>query len=114
MKRLFKVMKMEFKITAANKAFIIITILGPFLLLAVTILPTLLVRSSSDVKEGTVIGIVGADERLRAGIQKAAVGTPVTLVYSSDEEEMKEALRDNQVQAFVTVPETYLTANALQ
>jgi len=107
-------MKMEFKITAANKAFIIITILGPFLLLAVTILPTLLVRSSSDVKEGTVIGIVGADERLRAGIQKAAVGTPVTLVYSSDEEEMKEALRDNQVQAFVTVPETYLTANALQ
>ena len=42
MNRLLKVIKMEFKITAVNKAFIIITILGPFLLLAVTILPTLL------------------------------------------------------------------------
>ena len=38
--RLWQIIRMEFRLTAANKAFIVLTILGPFLIFAVTVLPT--------------------------------------------------------------------------
>ncbi|MBN1686024.1 MAG: ABC transporter permease [Spirochaetales bacterium] len=114
MNRMFKVIKMEFRMTAANKAFIIITILGPFLLLAVTVLPSLLTRSSTGVAEGTVVGIVGADERLMAGLRSAVKESPVTVVSGSSEQSMREALRETGVKAFVLIPDDYLSAGSLQ
>jgi ABC-2 type transport system permease protein len=42
--RLWKIIRMEFRLTAANRAFLILTILGPFLISAVTVLPSLMSR----------------------------------------------------------------------
>ena len=39
-RKLGRIMRMEFRLTTANKAFIVLTILGPFLIVAVTVLPT--------------------------------------------------------------------------
>ena len=40
----------EFRMAAANKAFIVLTILGPFIILAVTVLPSLLVRTPGSAR----------------------------------------------------------------
>ena len=113
MKRMVRIMKMEFKITAANKAFIIITILGPFLLLGITILPTLFARSSAEIDQGTVVGIVGADQRLMAGLRKTTENTPIALVAGSSRQSMREAIADKRIKAFVVIPEDYLSAESL-
>lgn len=113
MKRIIRIMKMEFKITAGNKAFIIITILGPFLLLGVTLLPSLFARSSAEIDEGTVVGIVGADKRLMSGLGTATENSPVTIVAGSSEEEMRDAVADNSIKAFVIIPGDYLSAPSL-
>ncbi len=114
MKRIAKVIKMEFKMIAANKAFIIITILGPFLLLAVTFLPSLLARSSADIGQDTVVGIVGADAAFMNGLQAAAAQSPLTLVSGSNEQSMRQALTDKQISAFVVIPKDYLSAETLR
>ncbi len=113
MKRMLRIMKMEFKITAVNKAFIIITILGPFLLLAVSVLPSLIARSSAEISQGTVVGIVGADKRLMTGLLKMTENSPVTLVAGSNEQSMREAIAGKSIKAFVVVPEDYLSADSL-
>ena len=41
MHKVFTIIREEFKMTAANRAFILLTILGPFLIGAITILPGL-------------------------------------------------------------------------
>jgi ABC-2 type transport system permease protein len=62
MSKMTKVIRMEFRLTVANKLFIFLTILGPFLIAAVAILPGLL-SSSGGAMGGpaTRIALVGAD-----------------------------------------------------
>ena len=55
---------MEFRLTVANKAFIVLTLLGPFLIVAVAILPSLLSKSGSAMGgPATRIALLGADPR---------------------------------------------------
>jgi ABC-2 type transport system permease protein len=60
--KLAKIIRMEFRLTAANKLFIILTILGPFIIGAVTVLPTALsIRNATVGVSETRIALVGAD-----------------------------------------------------
>jgi hypothetical protein len=52
MRNTIQIAKMEFRMTASNKAFVIITIIGPFLILAMALIPTLLVNNIGSIKEG--------------------------------------------------------------
>jgi ABC-2 type transport system permease protein len=106
-------MKMEFKMTAVNKAFIIITILGPFLLFGVSILPSLITRNSAQVDEGTVVGLVGASERLIENLDISLEQSPISIVRGRDEESMIQAVTDKEIAAYVVIPENYLEAQAL-
>jgi ABC-2 type transport system permease protein len=63
MNKTLRVARHEFRVTAANKAFVIITILGPFLILAVTVLPTFLARSGSAMPAITLALSGGEDLR---------------------------------------------------
>jgi ABC-2 type transport system permease protein len=47
MKKFFIIFKHEFKVFAMNKTFIVLTILGPFFLFAISILPTILTTNMS-------------------------------------------------------------------
>ena len=76
MNRMIQIARMEFKMTAANKAFIIITILGPFFILAMSFLPTLLAKNSATVEEGTRIIVVGSDDELWSEITSTTIGSP--------------------------------------
>jgi ABC-2 type transport system permease protein len=70
--KLAKIIRMEFRLTAANKLFIILTVLGPFLIAAVTVLPTVLsMRGSGMGSPETKIALVGADPGFVQGIAPA-------------------------------------------
>ena len=70
--KLVKIIRMEFRLTAANKTFIVLTILGPFLIAAVTVLPTLLAASGSTMgSPETRIALVGADPKFVEAISPA-------------------------------------------
>ncbi|MBI9103148.1 MAG: ABC transporter permease [Spirochaetales bacterium] len=57
--------KFNFKNTVQSRVFIIITLIGPFLILALTVLPGLLTEKSMTVKEGTRIGLVDVNPALK-------------------------------------------------
>ena len=98
--------------TAANKAFIIITILGPFLLAAVTFLPTLLARNAASIDEGTVVAISGGDDVLKDALNKAFKEAPITIYYSQETETLEQAVLDREIQAYIEIPDNYLEAES--
>lgn len=64
MSKLARIIRMEFRLTVANRVFIVLTILGPFLIAAVTILPSLLSTSVAGMgARATKIALLGADPR---------------------------------------------------
>ncbi len=113
MNRILRVMKMEFKTTVANKAFIIITILGPFLLLLVTLVPTWIARSTGQVDEATLVGVIGADASLMVVLENAAMESPLVFIRADEMEGMEQAVLDKEILAFVVIPENYLDADSL-
>ncbi len=62
MSKIWKVTAHEFRMTAANKAFIILTILGPFLIVGVTVVPSVVSQRSQ--RRGVEIAVSGADPEL--------------------------------------------------
>ena len=63
---------MEFRLTVANKLFIVLTILGPFLIAAVAILPGLLSKTGAAMgSPATRIALLGADPRFVLEISPA-------------------------------------------
>ncbi len=63
MNKLATIVKHEFRLAAANKAFVVLTILGPFLILAVTVLPGLL-SSKGGMGGSSPVAIASADPRI--------------------------------------------------
>ncbi|HPE89986.1 MAG TPA: ABC transporter permease [Spirochaetia bacterium] len=60
MRKLPAIIRYEFKLMAANKAFVILTILGPFLILAITVLPGLLSMNPKALSGGEPIAIAAS------------------------------------------------------
>ncbi len=67
MNKTLRVAKHEFLTTAANKAFVVITILGPIIILAISVLPTLL-TSSGVSSAGSVVALVAPGEAVGASL----------------------------------------------
>ena len=80
MSKLRRITSMEFKLTAANRAFIIITIVGPFLIAAIAVLPGLLATSGSFGRSTTKIAITGADEELVLEIKDQLSNSKIEIV----------------------------------
>jgi ABC-2 type transport system permease protein len=72
MSKLAKIIRMEFRLTVANKVFIVLTIIGPFLIAAVTLLPSLLAMSGNTMgSPATKIALLGAEPRFVQDISPA-------------------------------------------
>ncbi len=71
MPKLKYVIRHEFKLTAANKVFIILTIIGPFLIFAVTVLPTLLAQSPGTVASDKPLALFGAPPSVEQALSAA-------------------------------------------
>ena len=110
MRKVTAVMKQEFIMTAANRAFIIITIIGPFLILAVSILPGLLSTSADTIPEGTTIAITGAEgelaEFLQAALRESGLETRTGLTL----EKARRLVLGEAIHGVLAVPEDPLSA----
>ena len=106
--KVVKILRMEFRMTAANKAFVVITILGPFILLLMMALPNLINRTAASIKDGTKVAIVGADDLLFASLTASTEGTAIEFVRSVSAEESEEALLNREIGAYIAIPDNYL------
>ena len=111
MNRALKVVKQEFKMTAANKAYVIITIVGPFLILALAILPSL-TSMNTRVEPGTVIAVVGGDRTFFERARDAAAGANLILIRGSDLPEAEKRVMDGSIQGVLLLPEDSLAAKS--
>lgn len=85
MHKLFHVIRHEFKLTAANKAYVILTILGPFLIFAVTVLPSLLVQKPGAIAKGNPLALYGAPPAVQISIAAAFSGMEIAVKNISRE-----------------------------
>lgn len=103
MGKLAKVARMEFKLTAANRAFIVLTILGPFLIVAVSVLPSLLTMNrlgSPEVK----IAIVGGPAGFAEGIRPALTASGMRLVDVADPSSLDAQVLSGALDGYLTLP----------
>lgn len=103
-RKMLRVAGMEFRLTAANKAFVIITIIGPFLIVAMSILPSLLAMGGGG-GDASRIALVG-NPGLRRALAPAFASAPVELVEAGESEAaLREALDAGTIDGFVVLPE---------
>lgn len=109
MNRLFTVLRHEFKVTAANKGFVIITIIGPFLIAAVALLPSLLIeRSTGQIDPGTTVAVVGANQTLLDYMGEGLSSRNLTIEPVNSVESATARVREGEVQGALVLPENYL------
>ncbi len=92
MRKLFQVIRHEFRLTAANKAYVILTILGPFLIFAVTVLPSLLVQKPGAIAKGKPLALYGAPPAVQTALGAAFAGMDIEVKNLPDEAAAKDAV----------------------
>ena len=85
MPKIFHIIRHEFKLAAANKAYVILTILGPFLIFAVTVLPSLVASNPGSIAGDKPIAVLGASAPARAALETAYGKMGMKLVDALDE-----------------------------
>ncbi|MDP2790374.1 MAG: ABC transporter permease [Rectinemataceae bacterium] len=92
MHRLIHVIRHEFKLTAANKAYVILTLLGPFLIFAITVLPSLLVQEPGAIAKGNPLALYGAPPAVQSSIAAAFSGMGIEVEPILDEVAAKKSV----------------------
>ena len=110
-RKMLRVARMEFRQTAANKAFIVITIIGPFLIVAISVLPSLLAMGASG-PDDTTIAVTGWPS-LEQALVPAFAATPVRVLrIDGDEQVLREALSAGRIDAYLVLPADIGTSDA--
>ncbi len=109
MNKLFKVARREFLATAANKAFVIITLLGPILILAVSVLPSL--AATGGVSSGGAVAVVGGDSFKNT--LASALGGDVSVVAAESEDAAKSGVLEGRYSAALVLPPGWENAERL-
>lgn len=110
--KMLVVLKYEFRKMAFNKAFVIITILGPFLLAAITILPSVIAMKSMDRSGETLgVGIYSPSAEALAFAEKTI--SPAFSQngwfpsLSGDEESFRARVLDGKLEGYLSVPSAF-------
>ncbi len=113
--KLLKITRMEFKLTAANRAFIVLTILGPFLIIGMTVLPSLLSRSGGFGAQEVKIAVVNADPAFLQGIKPALEGAGIRVVdVQGDPAPLEEDVLAGKLDGYVILPADLAGATGLE
>ncbi len=94
----------EFRGITSTKAFVIITVIGPFLILAVSVLPGLIAQRADGAPSDARIGIAGMDTELIEVFQDSLKETGFTLVPGEDLEQMKQMMLDDELYGLLEIP----------
>ncbi len=104
MHRLLAVTKREFKAATANKTFVVMTILGPFFILAVTILPTLLTNNPRAMSSGKPIAIYAANAEAGSFLAEALSAQDLPLTRAENPQAAKDLVLAGELAGLVEVP----------
>ena len=113
MKKIWNVVGHEFRMTAATKAFIILTILGPFLLIGITVVPALVSQSAE--RRGVKIAVIGMSEQMFAAVSVPLEQLGINL-YPSDlsVESLERGIREENLYGYLVIPDTILSGADLE
>ncbi len=96
--KLMTVAGFEFRRTAANKAFVVVTILGPFLIAAFMFLPGLLgANSATEIPDDTVVGVSISSPELGEALVRGFAATGITTLAIPSTDELKERIGEDKV-----------------
>jgi ABC-2 type transport system permease protein len=113
--KLVKIVRMEFKLTAANRAFIALTILGPFLIFAVIVLPTLLSQGGGFGSPELKIAIVNADRSFLQGIKPVLEKAGIKVVdFQGDTSPLDAEVQDDKLDGYLILPADLAGATTLE
>lgn len=104
MRKLIAVSKREFRAAAANKTFVIMTILGPFFILAVTILPTLLTNNPRAMGSGKPIAIYAANVAAGSFLAETLATQDLSLTRADNPQVARELVLSGDYAGFVEIP----------
>lgn len=104
MHKLIAVAKREFKAAAANKTFVVMTVLGPFLILAITVLPTLLNNDPKIASSGKPVAIYAEREDAGAFLASAFESQKIPSLRADDAARAKELVLSGEYAGLVEVP----------
>ncbi|MCX7026451.1 MAG: ABC transporter permease [Spirochaetes bacterium] len=103
MPKIFHVLRHEFKMAAANKIYVVLTILGPFLIFAVTVLPSLLTQSPGAMASGKPVAIVGAPPALYGSLSASFKSMGIEAGTAATEAEGKKAVLEAKIIGLVSI-----------
>jgi ABC-2 type transport system permease protein len=115
-RKLGRIMRMEFRLTTANKAFIALTILGPFLIVAVTVLPTLLTTNPSGMGETeTRVAVVNADPEFLVGIERELKPAGIRAsALAGDVTELDARVLAGEYDGYIILPDDLAAATRIE
>lgn len=106
-RKMMRIARMEFRQTARNRAFVIVTIIGPFIIVAMSVLPSLLAMNEADALEETTISMINGPPELQQAVTSALSGTPIRIVDAGrDEEALRRALQNKSIRGYLVLPDT--------
>jgi len=103
MSKLAAIIRHEFRMAAANKAYVVLTVLGPFLILAVTVLPSLLNRDAGVIAAGMPVAVTSAAQGAGEAVQAVLESVGVETLAATDIEAAKAAVLDRELAGLVVV-----------
>src|SRR3972149_2254751 len=113
MSKLGKVTGHEFRMTAATKPFLILPILGPFLITAMAVLPTVL--SSQGERKQIEIAAVGLPEGLYRQVAPPLEAMKIKLTrWEGAVSELDSRVLRGQLYGYLSFPEDPMSASNLQ
>lgn len=113
MSKLTKVIAHEFRMTAGSRAFIILTVLGPFLITAMSILPSLL--SMRAQRRSTVVALAGGPDSLYAQVAPALAAMKIELIRPpAGTADLDDRVYKGELYGYLALPAGYLDAESLE
>jgi len=114
--KLAKIVRMEYRLTTANRAFLILTVLGPFLIVGVMVLPALLTTGRASMGNPELeVAIVGADPQWLAGVAPALAGAGIRAsALDADAAELDARVLAGDLDGYVVLPPDLASATRIE
>ena len=112
MNKLKVLVKYNFRRTASKKSFIILTIIGPVLIIAMAILPGLLAQRSMSTGTDVSIAVYGSGGGLAERLSQSASGF-LTVSITDDFEEARESCIEGEIDGVLVLPDDAADAGVL-
>jgi ABC-2 type transport system permease protein len=111
-RKLWTIVGMEFRLTAANRAFVVITLLGPFLIVALSVLPSLLSMGGATAERN--VAIAGGEPVLVDRLAAALAPSNVHVTATSEPESALDArVVEGGLHGYVALPPDLLGAKSI-